>query len=113
MIRCAINPRLVYCHVSSYGPRGPRRDWPGFDQMFQASCGWELEGAGVGNKPIWHRFGMMDHQAAMASLLATLSGVYARDRTGEGQFVATSLLGACLLTVGETIVLPDGTLAPY
>lgn len=109
----AINPRLIYCHVSAYGPRGPRKDWPGYDQLFQASCGWEYEGAGTGNPPMWHRYGMMDHQCAMASLYATLLGVYHREATGEGQFVASSLLGACVLTCSETIVLPNGELAPY
>jgi crotonobetainyl-CoA:carnitine CoA-transferase CaiB-like acyl-CoA transferase len=109
----AINPRLVYCHVSSYGPVGPRADWPGYDQLFQAQSGWEYEGAGDGNQPMWHRFGMMDHQGAMASLLATLLGLYRRDRTGAGQCVAASLLGASVLTISETLVLPDGELAPY
>jgi crotonobetainyl-CoA:carnitine CoA-transferase CaiB-like acyl-CoA transferase len=109
----AINPRIVYCHVSSYGPVGPRRDWPGFDQLFQASSGWEMEGAGVGNPPMWHRFGMMDHQGGMASLVATLLGLLWRERTGEGQFVAASLLGASVLTTSETMQLPDGSLADF
>ena len=109
----AVNPALVYCHVSSYGPLGPRADWPGFDQLFQASSGWELEGAGAGNPPMWHRFGMMDHQAGMASLVATLLGLHHRARTGEGQLVTASLLGASLLTTSETLELPDGSLAPY
>jgi crotonobetainyl-CoA:carnitine CoA-transferase CaiB-like acyl-CoA transferase len=109
----AANPGLVYCHVSSYGPVGPRADWPGFDQLFQASSGWEIEGAGEGNPPMWHRFGMMDHQAGLASLVATLLGLHHRARTGEGQLVTASLLGASVLTTSETLELPDGTLAPY
>ncbi|MHB8463969.1 MAG: CoA transferase [Acidimicrobiales bacterium] len=109
----AINPDIVYCHVSSYGPAGPRADWPGFDQLFQASSGWEQEGAGEGNPPMWHRFGMMDHQGGMASLVATLLGLYWRERTGAGQFVAASLLGASVLTTSETMKLADGSLAPY
>jgi crotonobetainyl-CoA:carnitine CoA-transferase CaiB-like acyl-CoA transferase len=108
-----INPKMVYCHTSSYGPIGPRKDWPGYDQLFQSSCGWEYEGAGEGNPPMWHRFGMMDHQCAMASVVATLLGVMRRDETGEGQTVSASLLGAALLTTSETLVLPDGKLAPY
>lgn len=108
-----LQPEVIYCHVSSYGPRGPRADWPGFDQLFQAQTGWEYEGAGAGNPPMWHRFGMMDHQCALASLFATLLAVWHRDRTGRGQFVSSSLLGASLLTVSETVVLPDGSLAPF
>jgi len=104
---------LVYCHVSSYGPRGARKDWPGFDQLFQAQSGWEVEGAGFGNPPMWHRFGMMDHQCALASLFATLLGIRQRDHTGDGQFVSASLLGASILSVSETVVLPNGHLAPF
>jgi crotonobetainyl-CoA:carnitine CoA-transferase CaiB-like acyl-CoA transferase len=109
----AINPDIVYCHVSSYGATGPRKDWPGFDQLFQASCGWEYEGAGAGNPPIWHRFGMMDHQCALASLLATLLALHVRNRTGRGGAVAASLLGAGMMTLRETVMLEDGSLTPY
>lgn len=109
----AINPRLIYTHVSSYGPRGPRKDWPGYDQLFQSSSGWEYEGAGEGNPPMWHRFGMMDHQAALSSLYGTILALIERERTGRGQFVAASLLGASLLTSSETYLMPDGALQPY
>jgi crotonobetainyl-CoA:carnitine CoA-transferase CaiB-like acyl-CoA transferase len=108
-----INPELIYCHVSAYGPKGPRKDWPGYDQLFQAQTGWEFEGAGEGNQPMWHRFGMMDHQCALASLFVTLLGLYHRDNGHGGQAVDASLLGAGLMTVSETIVLEDGSLTPY
>ncbi|PKP95098.1 MAG: CoA transferase [Alphaproteobacteria bacterium HGW-Alphaproteobacteria-16] len=107
----AINPRAVYCHVSSYGPVGPRKDWPGYDQLFQAASGWESANAGEGNRPMWCRFGMMDHLCALASVVATLLAVLRRDATGTGEFVAASLLGGSLATM-ETFVLPDGRLAP-
>jgi crotonobetainyl-CoA:carnitine CoA-transferase CaiB-like acyl-CoA transferase len=108
-----IKSDLIYCHTSSYGPEGPRKDWPGMDQMFQSSCGWELAGAGRDNPPIWHRFGFTDHLCAMASLQAVLLALYHRDRTGEGQFVTASLLGATTLSASETIVLPDGNVSPF
>ncbi len=107
-----LNPRMIYCHTSSYGPEGPRAHWPGFDQLFQAYSGWEVEGGGEGNPPMWHRMGMMDHQNGLASLLATLLALLQRERTGQGQFVSASILGASVLTASETLVLPDGALAP-
>jgi crotonobetainyl-CoA:carnitine CoA-transferase CaiB-like acyl-CoA transferase len=109
----ALNPDVVYCHTSSYGPAGPRADWPGYDQLFQAQCGWEVLGAGDGNPPMWHRFGFMDHQCALSSLVATLLALYERNRTGQGQAVAGSLLGAGVLTSSETYRRADGTLAPF
>lgn len=109
----AINPRLVYCHVNSYGSHGPRRDWPGYDQLFQALSGWEQETAGAGNPPAWLRFGMMDHQAAMASLFGTLAALRRRDRTGQGAFVSASLMAAAMMTMSETLMRGDGTITPF
>ncbi len=106
----AVNPRAVYCHTSSYGPVGPRADWPGYDQLFQAQCGWEVLGAGEDNPPMWHRFGFMDHQCALGSVVATLLALRRREETGEGQVVATSLLGAGVLTTGEVVRRADGSL---
>jgi crotonobetainyl-CoA:carnitine CoA-transferase CaiB-like acyl-CoA transferase len=108
----AINPDVVYCHTSSYGPEGPRADWPGYDQLFQSSCGWEVAGAGAGNRPMWHRLGFCDHLCAMASVVATTLAIYHRDLTGKGQAVAASLLGAGVLTNSETYLDTNGDLAP-
>jgi crotonobetainyl-CoA:carnitine CoA-transferase CaiB-like acyl-CoA transferase len=109
----AVNPDIITCHVSSYGPRGPRADWPGYDQMFQSSCGWEVENGGEGAPPLWLRFGMTDHFGAVSSLFGLLLAIYHRDRTGQGQNVSASLLGATILSTSETIVHPDGRLEPF
>lgn len=107
-----INPALVYCHISSYGPEGEQKDWPGFDQLMQAACGWEVECGGQGNPPMWLRFGVGDYLAALSSVFAVLLAHYRRLETGEGQMVASSLLGATLLTAAEAVMLPDGAITP-
>ncbi|MFM0553013.1 CoA transferase [Paraburkholderia sediminicola] len=101
----AIKPALVCAHVSSYGPQGPRADWPGFDQLMQAAVGWETESGGEGNPPSWLRFGVGDHLAALSSVFAVLLAHLARVLTGEGQVVASSLLGAMTMTASEAIVI--------
>lgn len=109
----AINPAIIYSHVNAYGPKGPRRGWPGYDQMMQSAAGWEMECAGEGNAPAWVRFGMTDHICALSSLLATVLALYHRDRTGTGQSVSASLLGATAITLGETLGRADGSVLPY
>ncbi len=89
-----IKPDLVYCQDPAYGVRGPLAWSGGYDQLFQAMCGIELMGAGEGNDPIWLRFGFVDTGAALLSALGILMGLYHRDRTGEGQYIDTSLLNA-------------------
>ncbi|KAB0496554.1 CoA transferase [Pseudomonas vancouverensis] len=108
----ALNPQLLYCHVSAYGASGPRADWPGFDQLMQAACGWEVEQGGEGQAPMWLRFGVGDFFAGLSSLYALLLGLYERNRTGVGQMVSSSLLGATLLSMSEAVMLEDGSLTP-
>ena len=108
----ALKPGLVCAHVSSYGPSGPRADWPGFDQLMQASCGWEVECGGEGNPPMWLRFGVGDFLAGLSSVFALLLALYRRARTGQGQAVSSSLLGAMLMTASDAVVQPDGRLTP-
>jgi crotonobetainyl-CoA:carnitine CoA-transferase CaiB-like acyl-CoA transferase len=108
----ALNPQLLYCHVSAYGPTGPRADWPGFDQLMQASCGWEVEQGGEGQAPMWLRFGVGDFFAGLSSLYALLLGLYERNRSGVGQMVSSSLLGATLLTMSEAVAQEDGSITP-
>jgi crotonobetainyl-CoA:carnitine CoA-transferase CaiB-like acyl-CoA transferase len=109
---CEINPAIIYCHVSAYGAKGPRKDWPGYDQLFQAMSGWEVENGGEGNRPMWLRFGMMDHHCAMASLYVSLLALRQRDLTGKGRFVSSSLLSAAAFTA-ETVGYADGGVAPF
>jgi crotonobetainyl-CoA:carnitine CoA-transferase CaiB-like acyl-CoA transferase len=109
----ALNPRLVYCHLTAYGPVGLRTDWPGYDAVFQALAGWEDAGAGEGNDPLWLRFGMLDQLGGMESVFATLLALRERERTGTGQFVTASLLGASVLSASEVLLREDGTVTPY
>jgi crotonobetainyl-CoA:carnitine CoA-transferase CaiB-like acyl-CoA transferase len=109
----AIKPDILYCHCSGYGPRGERKDWPSYDQMFQACSGWEVAGGGSGNPPIWHRVGMMDHMNAMASVEAVLLGLREQERTGRGQFVRSALLGGAAVTMSEMFVRSDGTSSEF
>jgi len=108
-----LKPDLIYCHTSSYGPRGPRADWPGYDQLFQACSGWEVAGGGPANPPIWHRMGTMDHLNGHSSVVATLLALRHRERTGEGQFITASILGGAVLSMSELYLGPDGALPAF
>jgi crotonobetainyl-CoA:carnitine CoA-transferase CaiB-like acyl-CoA transferase len=88
----ALNPSVIYCQTTMWGQQGPRRDWPGFDQLGQSSCGCEYELGGEGNPPVWYRFGMCDQACACLSAVAVLTALLWRDQTGEGQFVDSSIL---------------------
>lgn len=108
----AIKPSLVFCHISAYGPVGEQKDWPGFDQLMQAACGWETACGGAGNPPMWLRFGVGDYFAALSSVFAVLLALYRNSEDRQGRAVAASLLGATLPTVAEAVMLADGSVTP-
>ena len=89
----ARNPRLVYAHGTSYGLVGPDKDAPGLEMMGLAKGGIMLGSAVEGGEPVYPTMGLNDRLGAIGLLVAILSALVARERTGEGQLVETSLLG--------------------
>jgi len=111
----AINERLVYCLVSGYGPAGPDRDRPAYDiGAFWARAAIAASLEPSGSDPPQQRGGMGDHTTAIAAVSAICAALLARQRTGKGQFVSTSLLrtGAYVLGWDVNIRLRFGMLDP-
>ncbi|MGD9794838.1 MAG: CoA transferase, partial [Acidimicrobiia bacterium] len=103
-----LNPKVIYAHTTMWGTDGPRRDWPGFDQLGQSSCGCEYEMGGEGNPPVWYRFGMCDQACACLSAVAVLMALYWRDLTGEGQLVDTSIVNGGMYFNSDVWFGPNG-----
>ncbi|MGE0878293.1 MAG: CoA transferase [Acidimicrobiia bacterium] len=107
----AINPSIIFCHLTAYGNTGPYALWPGVDQMGQALCGLEYEQGGTpsGGHPSWYRFGMCDATAGMLSVIGVLQALGHRDRTGEGQSVEANILSGAMLLASDAYIDADGT----
>jgi crotonobetainyl-CoA:carnitine CoA-transferase CaiB-like acyl-CoA transferase len=105
----AVNPRIVFCHLTGYGSTGPLALWPGVDQMAQALCGLEYEQGATpaGGHPTWYRFGMTDAVTGMLTVIGTLQALYERERSGEGQAVHANILDAGMLLASDAFVGPD------
>lgn len=106
----AINPSIVYCHLTAYGNTGPLATWPGVDQMGQALSGieWEQGGTFDGGNPQWSRFGMCDAGAGLLSVMGVLQALYHRERTGEGQQVETNILNAGMMFSSDVVSGVEG-----
>jgi formyl-CoA transferase len=87
-----INPRLIFAHISGYGLEGPEADRRAFDVTgWWARSGLMEFVRDPGQTPIPMSPGMGDHCTATALFGAIMTGLYRRERTGEGSFVSTSL----------------------
>jgi crotonobetainyl-CoA:carnitine CoA-transferase CaiB-like acyl-CoA transferase len=106
------NPRLIYCHTLGH-EQGPRQEHPGNDQTGAALAGIEWLDGGLdgGGRPIWPNISLGDTGNGFLSALAIIQALYDRDRTGEGQFLRTSILYAHLLNASMAWIAADGSLA--
>jgi formyl-CoA transferase len=96
----AVNPKIVYCSISGFGPKGPYRDMPGYDTIGQARSGL-LSLVTDPGKPLGMGISFSDHLTGMFACYGILAALMNRMLTGEGQLVETSLLRASVSFVSE------------
>jgi crotonobetainyl-CoA:carnitine CoA-transferase CaiB-like acyl-CoA transferase len=94
------NPRLIYCSITAFGPTGPYAKRAGYDTVGQAMSGLlglltDFENP----KPMG--ISLSDHLTGMVACYGILGALMARERTGRGQRVETSLLQATMSLMGE------------
>lgn len=88
----ALNPRLVTCSVSGFGPTGPYAQRPSFDFIAQAMSGFMSVNGRDGEEPIRSGIPISDLIAGLYGALGTVAALQARERTGRGQQVGIALL---------------------
>jgi crotonobetainyl-CoA:carnitine CoA-transferase CaiB-like acyl-CoA transferase len=108
-------PRLVYAQITGYGQEGPDRDHAAYDAgAFWARAGvlWtqQMPGAVLPHAP----GGSGDHVTSITAVAGIVGALVARNRTGRGQLVATSLLRAGIFTISADLnrVLRVGSAFP-
>ena len=102
----ALNPKLIYCSVTAFGSTGPYVDRPGFDPLLQAMGGL-MTLQGFGGPPQYLRTAPTDYYTAAIAAQAVLAALFARERSGRGQRIETSLLrGVMALQSGIAIDYP-------
>jgi crotonobetainyl-CoA:carnitine CoA-transferase CaiB-like acyl-CoA transferase len=103
------NRKVIYCSITGFGERGPYAGRPGYDTVGQAMGG--LLGLLTDmNDPKPMGVSISDHLAGMVACNGILAALHAREKTGQGQRVDTSLLEATVSFIGEnaTRFLDDG-----
>ncbi len=90
----AINPTVVTCAITGFGPTGPYAEYPAHEGIVAAKAGRMQSFAGLTGRdgPHFAAMQVASHHAALATVFGTLAALMARDRTGRAQHVDTSLL---------------------
>ena len=97
-----INPRLIYCSISGFGTTGPYAPRGGYDLIAQGMSGIMSVTGDEDGAPAKAGLPVCDLSAGLFGAYGILCALEARERTGKGQLVDTSLLEAAVaLTVWE------------
>ena len=112
-----VNPKIIYCHLTGHGQKGPERDLPAYDTTaawYRSGTHHMLSVPGMPN--VGFRSGFIDTVASLGLFAGVMTALYNREFTGVGQEVEVSLLtiGIYQLTYDISRVLVDkpGSVAP-
>ena len=92
-----INSRLVACSITAYGKRGGLRDEPPIDDLVLARMGVLGGMPGFRPAPVHVVHPLPTVGAAILGALGVASALLARERTGRGRMLETSLMAGALL----------------
>jgi crotonobetainyl-CoA:carnitine CoA-transferase CaiB-like acyl-CoA transferase len=94
----ALNPKLIYCSISGFGRTGPYADRGGFDLVAQGMSGlMSITGEGPGHPPVKVGAPVTDITAGILACIGILAALHARESSGQGQMVDTSLFEAGII----------------
>ena len=87
-----INPGIICCSISAFGPDGPYGSRPAYDLIIQALSGAMSMTGEEGRGPMRLGVPMGDLAGSMWAVVGILAALYYRQKTGQGQLVDISLL---------------------
>ncbi|MGW1015823.1 CaiB/BaiF CoA transferase family protein [Streptomyces niveus] len=90
-----LNPRLVRCYLSGYGPAGPYAGRKAYDALVQGEAG-TISATGTPETPAKPGVSLADLAGGSYALGAVTSALYARERTGLGQRIDIALFDVLL-----------------
>jgi crotonobetainyl-CoA:carnitine CoA-transferase CaiB-like acyl-CoA transferase len=93
---CAKYPRLIYCGITGYGFTGPKAGMPGYDILAQAEAGVMSFNGEPEGSPMRYPIAIADMTCGMYAVMGILGALFAREKSGQGQFLDVALFDAQL-----------------
>src|SRR6516225_44338 len=92
----AKHPRLIYCSITGYGFAGPKAEQPGYDILAQAEAGVMSFTGEPDGGPMRFPIAIADMTTGMYAAMGVLGTLFARERTGQGEFLDMALFDSQL-----------------
>jgi crotonobetainyl-CoA:carnitine CoA-transferase CaiB-like acyl-CoA transferase len=87
-----VNPRLIYCSITGFGPDGPYKNRTGYDVVASALGGLVGITGEPEGPPVKVGVAITDVCTGLSAHGAICAALYAREKTGKGQQISLSLL---------------------
>jgi crotonobetainyl-CoA:carnitine CoA-transferase CaiB-like acyl-CoA transferase len=91
----AINPRLIHCSITGFGPNGPYRDRPAYDAVASALSGIYALAVDP-DDPKLVGVTISDNVTGMYAANGILGALYERERTGRGRRIEVNMLESAM-----------------
>ncbi|GAB7388626.1 CoA transferase [Bacillaceae bacterium] len=91
-----VNPGIIYCSISGFGQTGPYSRKGGFDIIAQGVTGFMTMTGEPGGRPVKVGIAINDIAAGATAIYGILGAYVHKLKTGEGQYLDTSLVEAGL-----------------
>ena len=89
-------PRLIHCSITGYGFTGPKAERPGYDILAQAEAGLMSFTGEPDGGPMRFPIAIADMTCGMYAAMGILAALFAREKTGSGQFLDMALFDSQL-----------------
>jgi crotonobetainyl-CoA:carnitine CoA-transferase CaiB-like acyl-CoA transferase len=99
----ARNSRLIYAQASGWGRKGPDANSLSFDYTGIARSGFMMAAGENGTPPCMILPGLGDELGALVGAWGVCIALFAREKTGKGQLVDTSLMGSVVAMLGHLV----------
>lgn len=99
-----LNPRLIVCELSGFGPTGPRAQQPAYDPLLQAYSGIVSITGQDGGEPSRVPVSLLDMGTGMWTVISVYEALRRREATGKGGWVQLSLLQTALTWMNAVLM---------
>jgi crotonobetainyl-CoA:carnitine CoA-transferase CaiB-like acyl-CoA transferase len=98
------NPRIVYCSICGFGPKGRLANHPAYDPVIQGYSGMAMVQALKSGQPVAVRMALADKVSGMTAALSIVSALHAARTRGVGQYIRVPMLEAMMAFAGNDTI---------
>src|SRR6202521_2882293 len=91
-----LNPKIIYCSICGFGPKGEYANAPAYDPVIQGFSGMAFLQGGREGKPTAVKMALADKISGMTAALSIVSALHAARNRGVGQYIRVAMTEAMM-----------------